>query len=287
MNYRRMLRIGVGIWMCGWIWGSTAWAQLHCPAPDKERAVRVLQVLASNKAANLPQQTILTGKQFLGTPYVAKTLELPGEEQLVVNLHGLDCTTFLENVVALSRSVHLGTGTFEEYQKELQGLRYRGGKLAGYPSRLHYFTDWLYEHEQSGKLVNITRKIGGEPYPKTIDFMSTHRDSYVQLANDTDHAAIRQVEETMNQRPGLFYIPQARIAELESGIHDGDLIAITTSLKGLDVVHVGFAIRKDDRIHLFHASTRSNEVEISEHPLADYLTRSKIQTGIIVARLLP
>ena len=44
-------------------------------------------------------------KLFLGTPYVGKTLEQEGEEALVINFRELDCTTFLENVVALSLCV--------------------------------------------------------------------------------------------------------------------------------------------------------------------------------------
>ena len=254
-------------------------AQLHCPVADKQRAEKVLKYLSENTDQSLPQLVITTGKQFMGVPYVAKTLELPGEEQLVVNLHGLDCTTFLENVVALSRAAHLNQYQFDTYQKELMRLRYRKGKLAGYPSRLHYFTDWLYENEQKGLLKNITAELGGKPYPKTLNFMSTHRDSYAQLAHDDFHKAIQDTEAKLNQRPEMKYIPQAELAKLEAGIQNGDLIAITTSIKGLDVVHVGFAIRQNNRIHLFHASTRSNEVEISAEPLADYLTRSKIQTG--------
>jgi len=37
------------------------------------------------------------GKSFIGTEYVAHTLEKGKKESLVINLTGLDCTTFLEN----------------------------------------------------------------------------------------------------------------------------------------------------------------------------------------------
>ncbi len=37
------------------------------------------------------------GCGFVGTPYVAKTLDVGINENLVVNLHELDCTTFVEN----------------------------------------------------------------------------------------------------------------------------------------------------------------------------------------------
>ena len=40
-------------------------------------------------------------------------------------------------------------------------IRYRGGRLAGYPSRLHYFTDWLLDNERRGLIEIITADLGG------------------------------------------------------------------------------------------------------------------------------
>ncbi|WP_373397222.1 N-acetylmuramoyl-L-alanine amidase-like domain-containing protein [Algoriphagus halophilus] len=73
---------------------------------------------------------------------------------------------------------------------------------------------------------------------------------------------------------------------MEKEIQSGDLIAITTSMSNLDVVHTGFAIEKNGRIHLLHASSKNQEVEISEKPLSDYLAGNKSQSGIMVARLV-
>lgn len=44
------------------------------------------------------------GLSFLKTPYVAHTLEVNDEEKLVVNFDEVDCTTFVEYVLALSLS---------------------------------------------------------------------------------------------------------------------------------------------------------------------------------------
>jgi hypothetical protein len=70
-------------------------------------------------------------------------------------------------------------------------------------------------------------------------------------------------------------------------IRSGDIIALTTSIKGLDITHTGIATREaDGRIHLLHASTGSMEVEVSKLPLTDYLKDIKNNTGIMVARPL-
>ncbi|MCW8803688.1 MAG: DUF1460 domain-containing protein, partial [Ignavibacteriaceae bacterium] len=60
------------------------------------------------------------GKSFIGTDYLSHSLEKNGDEQLVINLTGLDCTTFLENSLVLARCIKGGKTLFEDYQKELQ-----------------------------------------------------------------------------------------------------------------------------------------------------------------------
>ena len=90
------------------------------------------------------------GQGFLGTTYVEKTLEVEGDEPLVVNLVGLDCTTYLESIITLARLAKKGSLSVEGYEKELEFLRYRDGKRDHYPSRLHYFSDWIYENGQKG-----------------------------------------------------------------------------------------------------------------------------------------
>ena len=85
-------------------------------------------------------------KSFLGADYAANTLEAPGKEQLLINLHTLDCVTFYENSLVLARCIKKNTMTFEDYKKELQFVRYRGGIIDQYPSRLHYTSDYFFDN---------------------------------------------------------------------------------------------------------------------------------------------
>ncbi len=225
------------------------------------------------------------GKSFIGTDYVAHTLEKGDKENLVINLTGLDCTTFLETDLTFARCIKEKKTTFENYEKELTEIRYRNGELDGYPSRLHYFSDWIYNNVKKGIVKNITKEIGGEPIKFHVDFMSNHPDLYKQLkANPKFVPVIRKQEESINKRE-YYYIPQTKVAKVEDKIHNGDLIAITTNEKGLDIGHVGIAVKMDDgRIHFMHAPNVGYKVQITKEPLADYLLRIKKHTGIIVLR---
>jgi hypothetical protein len=226
------------------------------------------------------------GKKFLGTEYEAFAIEKDGEEQLVIHLSGLDCTTFLENAVVFTRLVKSGRNSFEEYQKELSFIRYRDGKLERYPSRLHYFSDWITNNSQKGIVNDVTKQIGGEDIKFKVGFMSANPDKYNQLNENPEFVpVIKKQEEEINKRTYSF-IPKKNVASVESKIQNGDLIAITTNIKGLDIGHVGVAVKKENgRIHFLHAPLAGSKVQITEDPLPVYLSKVKKHTGIIVLRV--
>lgn len=223
------------------------------------------------------------GRTFVGAPYEPGTLELEGPERLIVNLRELDCVTFLENVLAMTRILRAGTADYESFKRELVRIRYRGGVLTGYPSRLHYFSEWIADNEDKGIVRDITAELGGIRQPGDISFMSRNPDAYRQFSDTATAAEIGEIELELSGRE-RFYIPQGEIAAVVDGIRDGDIIAATSSLEGLDVAHTGFALWVDGRLHLMHAPLVGSVVEISEYPLADRIRRIEAQDGIMVAR---
>jgi hypothetical protein len=234
------------------------------------------------------------GTTFVGTTYTPGTLEAPGPEHLVVNLRELDCVTFIETVLALSRFIrHDGVGGLadpvrarERYEALLREVRYRGGVLDGYPSRLHYFSDWLRDHEDRGLVRLITADLGGVPDAEPVNFMSENPDAYRQLADPATREAIREIEARLAARGPRLYLPQSAIAGAASGIRDGDIIAATSTVAGLDVAHTGLALWVEGRLHLLHAPLVGRSVEISEVPLAERIQGIRGQDGIMVARII-
>lgn len=256
-------------------------------ASDQEICQRKFE-LANSRSLNqegIGNVMVEIGSSFLGTPYAAKTLEVPGKENLVINLHGLDCVTFVENTLALSRCVKMEQHSFEEYKRQLQLIRYRDGIVDEYPSRLHYFSDWIYNNANKNVVRNVTRELGGVPYEKTINFMTAHRSSYHKLSESAYVEMIKKTETALTSQE-QYYIPKERLAYLQDGIRNGDVIAITTSIDGLDISHTGLAIRIGGKLRYLHAPLSSGSVQISEGSLVEYLMSHKNQTGIMVARPL-
>ncbi|WP_165749810.1 N-acetylmuramoyl-L-alanine amidase-like domain-containing protein [Cellulophaga sp. Z1A5H] len=259
--------------------------QITCSPQNKEAFEVKIKEIKSLKKDDIGASMAAIGKTFLGIPYVAKTLEIGTTETLVVDLEGLDCTTFVENVLAFSLLKKSDSTTFNNFTKKLETIRYKNGSLNGYNSRLHYFTEWIANNQFKGLITDITAKIGGTPIQKEINFMSTHRTLYPFLKDDDANLEkIKASEDYLNTQE-FCILEKDNIAANEHLIQTGDIIALTTSIKGLDITHTGIATREQDgRIHLLHAST-SGAVKISEKPLVDYLKGIKSNTGIMVVRV--
>jgi hypothetical protein len=257
--------------------------QLICSEQDKTAFGLKIKEIENLKNSSFGDAMVSIGKTFLGTPYVAKTLEIGESESLVINLSGMDCTTYVENVLAFSILLKQDKMNFDSFTNTLENIRYKDGQLDGYASRLHYFSEWIADNEKKGLLIDITQEIGGQEINKDINFMSTHRDLYPFLQDEENFRKIQVSENYLNQQ-SICILPQDRIEANEDRIENGDIIALTTSIPGLDITHTGIASReKDGRIHLLHASS-SGEVKVSELPLVDYLKNIKKNSGIMVAR---
>ena len=249
---------------------------------DKEIFEQILRQFSAEKNASTAELMIKVGTCFIDSPYVAKTLELE-PEQLIVNLRELDCTTFAESVLAIVRTIISKNPSFERVTKELQNIRYRNGIIDGYPSRIHYFSDWIFENDNRQLVKDVSKEIANTPYPLKVNFMSTHPESYAQLKDSTLIPIIAIKEQEISKRE-MCFIPEERIAEFENQLKDGDIAGITTSIKGMDVSHVVILQRVGERIHILHASSAAQKVILSEETLEEYLKNSKSATGIMVAR---
>ena len=94
---------------------------------------------------------------------------------------------------------------------------------------------------------------------------------------------IKTFEIAINQRT-YYYIPKDKINEACNKIKNGDIILITTHIKGLDTSHLGFAWKKEGKTYLLHASSKGKQVMISSLPLQEYMEGIDSQSGIMLAR---
>jgi uncharacterized protein YbgA (DUF1722 family) len=224
-----------------------------------------------------------TGLQFLGAPYQAGILDQNQEEQLISSTAYFDCVTLVEHLLATCLAGNQTLGSEKKVEEFLQHVRYRAGKIDGYPSRLHYFSEWIDQQEDNGYLTNITKYAGGVPVQKPIHFMTSHRHRYQKLKSQQDFNAIREIEKRLSKRT-MDYIPLNKLNHAEKYIQAGDIIVLTSGRAGLDVEHTGIAVLQSGRIHLLHASSMVKKVAITRKSLVDYASSVSSFTGIIILR---
>jgi len=279
------------LWMCFFCQSSQLMAQtkpdeIVIMPRDKEIVENILKQLKTNQKLETGLLVIEVGKLFLEVPYVANTLEVGGNEKMVINLRELDCTTFAENCLALAYTIKKENPTFNDFVDVLRFIRYRDGILNGYPSRLHYFSDWIFNNDQKKAVKSISKDIANVAIDNKVSFMSKHPEDYPALKGNPDFATDIAFQENVISNRKTWYIPKNRLFEFEHLIHDGDIIGITTNMQGMDISHVVIGIHKEGRIHLLHASLKYKKVLISNETLEQYLNTQKSATGIMVARPL-
>ena len=249
---------------------------------NKQDSIKVEKWL--KEAVGLPQDSCRTlhfAKKMLGVPYVAGTLDGNEEEQLVVRTDALDCTTFVETVLAFCIAEKRGERDFEGFKKALTDIRYRDGILDGYTSRLHYFSDWIRNNEKMGFVKECTSETScSQPKELWLDFMTTHVDSYLPMKKNPELVKAMAAHEKNWQGTIVSYIPKEKLdlSLDELKIKDGDVLALVTNIKGLDIVHVGFAFWKEGKLHLLHASSSAKKV--IEDPKTQYESSGKTKAHI-------
>lgn len=201
---------------------------------------------------------------FLGAPYEPGTLvggpDVP--EKLVINFSTFDCLTYLETIEALRRC-----DDFEQFASNLSKVRYFQSEIA-YGSRRHFFSDWLIGSR--GFLEDVTSSVAPEQF-EIVTKMLNRKESGEQW--------LPEIPVTRRQ---IRYISGKRINhDILTRLRTGDFVGIYSPLAGLDVSHVGIAIRSEGGLFFRHASSSKEINKVIDVPLADYLAE---RPGMIVYR---
>ena len=242
-----------------------------------------------SKKQNKETSTLLleAAKLFLGTPYVGGTLDKQKEEKLTINARELDCTTLVETSLAMAMTASEKKKDFRSFCNNLQKIRYRGGECKGYDSRLHYYSWWVAD----GKKKDIMHELYGKAFSGKqrfdLSFMSNNPDKYMQLSGDSMLTASIARHEKPFREKEVAYLPKNILNNSKKSlpIRNGDILALVTTIKGLDVTHMGIAVWVKSKLHMLHASSKEKKVILDKVSLYDYLAPRKSCPGVRVARV--
>ncbi len=223
-----------------------------------------LMLHESNKINYAGLRIDFLSRHFLGTPYQESTLigGVHTPEVFVINLEGVDCFTFLDYIESMRFS-----SSFHEFKDNLQKVRYRAGEIS-FENRNHFFTDW--REFNSNRIDDITEQIGGKKVMRIMKLLNVREDGTSFLSG------------IQNRERLISYIPANAIDNaLISELKTGDYIGIYSEKQGLDVSHVGIAVKMENKTYLRHASSLKEQRKVLDQDFKDYITE---KSGIIVFR---
>ena len=183
---------------------------------------------------------------FLGSPYLAMSLDQPGLEQLRLDLVSFDCMLFVEQLLAM-----VSAESFEDFAERTRQLRYRNGEV-GYCTRQHYFHDWVSSAQAQGLLEQAPVWSGEATRDLPLNFMSSHRAQYPALQSQDLFDCIRAREQ--GRRIKQHYVPLRDLEAALPSVQSGDIFAVATRVDGLDVSHTGLLVREGSRVDAIHAA---------------------------------
>jgi hypothetical protein len=252
---------------------------------------RLMQSLSDRQLSNplskfTTDQILQTvSSKFLGAKYREGLLEKSKSEQLFISLTEFDCVLFVETVLAFSRNLLSTNPSYENFGRNIEIVRYQDGKLDGYCSRLHYFSEWILDNQKRNIVQDLTMELGGTQLKKKLNFMSSNWQKYPRLKNsEADYQCILTMERKLEQetRSQIYYIPSRKISSIYPSLKSGDIIGVVTDIKGLDTTHTGLVYLTGKGTSLIHASP-SGSVKVSPD-LQRYVERVDRAIGIMVAR---
>lgn len=280
------------LFTCFWLMMGYLWAPLgeaatmqqmrfHCGEDTTEINGLLEKGLKSGKkTAN--ELVALYARELIGRPYVAHTLE-GAQEMLTINIDELDCTTFVETLYALARTTLNERYSWRDYANNLEEIRYRGGKMEGYASRLHYISEWAVDNTSRGNIVEITKDISGaRELVKTINFMTTHRDSYPSLKDDETFEKIKSYEQGYRNHK-TYYIKKEHLngKDVLSMVQEGDLVGLVCKTPGLDISHMGMVVKNEKgELVVIDASMSAGKVVQEPKSIVEYLRPKKSVIGV-------
>lgn len=261
--------------------------RFHCDGDT----TRINELLAQGSQSGINDANALIefyARRLLGTPYVAHTLEAD-EEVLTINIHELDCLTFIETLYALTRATLDRRLSWRDFAANIENVRYRGGEMGDYSSRIHYISEWIIDNHVRGNLVEITPDLPHADHMiKNIDYMTHHTDSYRQLKDDSVMVEKIRRFELRNHRFPFVKRSWLNDKALKAALRSGDFVSLVTRTEGLDVSHNGIIIVDDKGDpYLLDASMSGGKVMLEPKPLFKYLEKSKTNIGIRVFRMMP
>ena len=215
------------------------------------------------------------------------------EERLMVSLSHVDCTTVMEDVLALALCYRDGRTTLEDLKDYYRRMHYQDG-IISFATRNHYFTWIMQSAIKEGFVERISPDEPAFPFTEVMDLQPSYmtRNKYLFHPQMNDEKSYEAIALRQQQRVRFTYIPRALLnmpQDSELGvIRDGDIMAVVCDqhswARGVEIKHLLIAKWIDGRLHFYHAS--GNGLGLSNTDAYTYMMDKFTMIGVAVYRFI-
>ncbi len=243
------------------------------------------------RALPIGERTIRVAREMVGTPYTNYSLEVDDRiESPVVNMRGMDCWTYYENALAISRMLRYKPAPYkpQDMLHMVEIERYRNGVCTGnYLSRMHHLEEVFYDNQRRGYATNITSRLpGAQRLQREIHEMTVQWKAYRYLrSNPSLIEPMGKIEAQVSNLP-VYHVPKSKVRDAERYLQSGDICAITSNDPNGYTSHVGLIVRMNDRAYFTHATSDRDKgrMVVIDRPITAYVNGASKHAGIVICR---
>lgn len=240
--------------------------RIHCEK-DTVMAGELLRKTAEH-GGSIGDRIVFAAHQLEGTPW-ASPADNDSIGTIVIDFHGFDRLGFVNTVLAIAEASRKNLPLVREYELQYENFSRRKGQDDGFPSQLIYGADWIVDNVYRGNLKEMTEYLGGGGFkPKTLDYITRHRDEYPAMKNPEVYDKVRMIEMGYrSHRIPHMKKQSASNKSLHELMENGDIVMMLSPELDFDIYDIGVVEMIEGIPHLIHISHETGKVVADPYPL--------------------
>lgn len=239
------------------------------------------------------EQLAFFAKKLVGAPSNLRSEILESDTvSFTIDIHTFNPLSFLSTCVALTQAYETSSApNWRDFAGKYENVRFKGGKIGNYSSRMMYAADWIADNIFRGNIYDATQRVEGlnvKRREKSIYYISKNKDSFNALSDPLKLDLIKMLEMGFRNHQ-IIYISNGDLTNpgrYKKTAKDGDIVFLLSPDESLDCREMGIVCFDGDDLRFIQVSIPREKIVMEELPFENYVKRNikRIQ-GARVMRL--
>lgn len=230
-------------------------------------------------------------KKLIGAPSALRTDILDADTMMfTVNVHSFTPLSLISTCIALSQAYESSSSpNWRDFADKYESVMFKGGHATDFVSRFLYPSDWIVDNIFRGNITDPTMHLDGieaRRKEKSIDYISSHKDSFKAFANQKNYDRLKMLEMGFRNHQ-IPFISNGNITNptrYKKVAQEGDIFFLLTPDFNLDFREMGILTWDGDNLMMIQMSPSKDNVTLEELTFDNYVKRNikRIQGARII-----